>query len=307
MRIVFAGTPEVAVPTLRALVASHHEVILVLTREDAPIGRKRVLTPSPVAAVAEALGLPLLKANSLTAEHASRIASLEPDVGVVVAFGALLTEPLLSTPHHGWLNIHFSALPRWRGATPVQHALLAGDDEIGITIFRLDQGLDTGDIVSQCSYPLQPGFTAGDVLTSLASRAPEQLIESLASIELGTAEFSTQTGDASYAPKLAREEGALDVCRSAPEILARWAATTPEPGAYIRLRDQDLKIIRLAPCPSGDDAPRLKPGAAELIAGAVYLGTASEPLLLLEVQPPGKNRMSAGDWIRGRGGRVTFR
>ncbi len=168
MRLVFAGTPAVAVPSLRALAAGPHEITAVITRSDAPLGRKRVLTPSPIAQVAEELGIPVLKADRLDAEVTARIAELEPDLGVIVAYGGLVREPLLSTPAHGWINLHFSLLPRWRGAAPVQRALMAGDAVTGASVFQLVAALDAGDVFAEERYEVPAGATSATVLDDLA-------------------------------------------------------------------------------------------------------------------------------------------
>ena len=160
MRLVFAGTPEPAVPSLRRLAASGHEIAAVVTRRDAPLGRKRILTPSPVATAAEALGLETIRADRLDADATDRIAALAPDLGVIVAYGGLVREPLLSTPRHGWINLHFSLLPRWRGAAPVQHALIAGDAETGASVFQLVAELDAGDVFTEVAYRPDPDATA---------------------------------------------------------------------------------------------------------------------------------------------------
>ena len=165
MRLVFAGTPEAAVPTLRRL-AGEHEVVAVVTRPDAPLGRKRVLTPSPVAAAAEELGLPVIRAARLDDEATARIAGLAPELGVIVAYGGLVREPLLSTPTAGWINLHFSILPRWRGAAPVQRALIAGDPELGASVFQLVPALDAGDIFAARTFPVPPDATADEALAS---------------------------------------------------------------------------------------------------------------------------------------------
>ena len=176
MRIVFAGTPAPAVPSLRALAASAHEVVGVVTRADAPIGRKRVLTPSPVAQAAGELGLPIIKADRLDAAATEEITALGADLGVIVAYGGLVREPLLSTPTHGWINLHFSLLPRWRGAAPVQRALIAGDRTTGAAVFQLVPQLDAGDVYAQLRYDIPRGATAGEVLDALDLEDPADAV-----------------------------------------------------------------------------------------------------------------------------------
>lgn len=305
MRIVFAGTPQVAVPTLRALVEAGHEVILVVTREDAPVGRKRTLTASPVANVADELGLRVLKSNRITAEQTAQVLALQPDVGVVVAFGALLKPSLLEVPSHGWLNIHFSLLPRWRGAAPVQHALLAGDSITGVTIFRLDEGLDTGDVLAQQASPLHSSQPAGEVLNQLAESAPTLLLSALEDLAAGRAQFHPQVGESSNAPKLSRDDAKLDFTQAAERILNRWAAVTPEPGAHCLFEGASLKILD-ARATSKPVTQQLRPGECMLIDNIVLAGTSTAPIELVTLQPAGKSAMSASDWLRGRSGSVTL-
>lgn len=305
MRIVFAGTPQVAVPTLRALVEAGHEVILVVTREDAPVGRKRTLTASPVANVADELGLRVLKSNRITAEQTAQVLALQPDVGVVVAFGALLKPSLLEVPSHGWLNIHFSLLPRWRGAAPVQHALLAGDSRTGVTIFRLDEGLDTGDVLAQQASPLNSSQPAGGVLNQLAESAPTRLLSALEDLAAGRAKFHPQVGESSNAPKLSRDDAKLDFTQAAERILNRWAAVTPEPGAHCLFEGRSLKILD-ARATSKPVTQHLRPGECMLIDNKVLAGTSTAPIELVTLQPAGKSAMSASDWLRGRSGSVTL-
>ena len=179
MRIVFAGTPEFAVPSLHALRAAGHEVVGVVTREDAPLGRKRVLTPSPVAVASEALGIPVHRANRLDDEATAWVRQLAPELGVIVAYGGLVREPLLSTPELGWINLHFSALPKWRGAAPVQRALEAGEQRLGVTVFRLVAALDAGDILTTDSRQYPEGTSAGAALSDLASFGTGALVEAV--------------------------------------------------------------------------------------------------------------------------------
>lgn len=305
MRIVFAGTPEVALPTLRALVAAGHEIALVVTREDAPRGRKRELTPSEVAAEAEQLGIPVLKANRLGAEAAEHIAEIAADIGVVVAYGALLREPLLSAPKHGWMNVHFSMLPRWRGAAPVQHALIAGDTEIGVSVFQLEAGLDTGPVVAQRQYPIPEGITAGELLAELAQHGAALLVETVQQIEQGAAVFTPQSGDVTFAPKLTRDSGRLVFSQPAEAILHRWAGVTPEPGAYAEVGEEQVKLLEMAPAGSAGDLD-LAIGEARLRDNEVFVGTTTQAVRLLRVQPAGKQGMLANDWLRGRAGSVFF-
>lgn len=311
MRIVFAGTPEFAVPSLRALVAAGHEVAGVVTREDAPLGRRRVLTPSPVAAVAEELGAPVFKTNRLAEEATAWVRDLHVDLGVIVAYGALVREPLLSVPSHGWINLHFSDLPRWRGAAPVQRALQAGEQRLGVSVFRLVEALDAGDILTRATQEFALGTDAGTALTELASLGTEALLDAIATLQNDPFAGEPQAGEASYAHKLHREDGALDLTRPAAEVLAHWAGVTPEPGAFVPFDGATLKILELVAAeaqrvPELDAKSDAAPATARLISGAALLSLPGGTLELARVQPAGKPAMSGADWLRGRGGEVVL-
>lgn len=297
MRLVFAGTPEPAVPSLRQLAASTHEVVAVVTRTDAPLGRKRVLTPSPVAAAADELGLPVIKADRLDADATARILEHDPDLGVIVAYGGLVREPLLSGPAHGWINLHFSLLPRWRGAAPVQRALIAGDPETGSSVFRLVPGLDAGDVFAEESRPVPADATAGDLLAQLAESGAHQLADVVDAIADGSAVAVPQAGEPTYAPKLTLEDGRIRWDEPREAVLARVRGVTPEPGAHTTVGGLRLKIAAAAA--AGHDAPRLAPGRMTLHRRDVLVGTATDPVRLDRVQPAGKGAMRAADWWRG--------
>ncbi|GAA1057171.1 methionyl-tRNA formyltransferase [Agromyces luteolus] len=301
LRIVFAGTPAVAVPTLERLAASGHEVVGVVTRPPAPLGRKRVLTPSPVAQAAERLGLPVIDAVRLDVEATERIAALRPDLGVVVAYGGLVREPLLSTPPHGWINLHFSALPAWRGAAPVQRALIAGDAELGASVFRLVPELDAGDVYASRTRPVAPGETAGLALESLAETEAELVLGVVDAIAAGTAVATPQSGEPTFAPKLGIEDGRIDWTRSTGEVDARVRGVTPEPGAHTEVGGIRLKVLEARPASVGVDVPRLEPGELRLDRKLVLAGTADGAMELRRVQPAGRNSMAAADWWRGLG------
>lgn len=295
MRLVFAGTPAVAVPSLRALAAGPHEIVAVVTRTDAPLGRKRVLTPSPVAQVADELGIPVLKADRLDADVTARIAALEPDLGVIVAYGGLVREPLLSTPAHGWINLHFSLLPRWRGAAPVQRALMAGDAVTGAAVFQLVAALDAGDVFAEERYDVPAGATSADVLDDLAGVGAPLLARVVDGIADGTAVATPQQGEPTLAPKLTLADGALDLSRDAESLLHQIAGVTPEPGAHTTLDGARFKVLRAAAA----EAPPIPPGRVVASGKDVLVGTGTAPLRLETVQPAGKGAMSAGDWFRG--------
>ena len=295
LRLVFAGSPEAAVPSLEAVLASGHEVVGVLTREDSPLGRKRVLTPTPVAQIAERAGVPVWKSNR-PSSVTDRVAQAQPDLGVIVAYGGLLREPLLSTPRLGWINLHFSLLPRWRGAAPVQHAILAGDDVTGATVFRLVEELDAGDIYGRLTTTIGPRETAGELLGKLATSGAELLVRVLDALATGEARPEAQAGDVTLAPKLSLADGRIDWTEPAPRVLNRIRAMTPEPGAHTQVGGARFKIHAAAPAGS---AAALQPGRIVAVDGRVLAGTGSDPVELLSVQPAGKTPMRAADWWRG--------
>lgn len=297
LRLVFAGSPAAAVPSLEALLTGPHDVVAVVTREDSPQGRKRVLTPTPVAAAAERAGVPVIRANRL-APVAEQITALSPDLGVVVAYGGLIREPLLSAPEHGWINLHFSLLPRWRGAAPVQRAIIAGDEETGIAVFRLVEELDAGPVFALERHPIGRVQDSGHLLSLLAVQGADLLGRVVDAIAEGTAHAVDQSGEVTLAPKLELEDGRIDWRQSAERIDARVRGVTPEPGAFTTIDAERLKIHAGA---IAHGAPRLPPGHLALRGRAVHIGTASDPVELETVQPAGKRAMPAADWWRGRG------
>ncbi|PVW06676.1 methionyl-tRNA formyltransferase [Microbacterium sp. Gd 4-13] len=298
MRLVFAGTPEVAVPSLRALAASGHELVSVVTRTDAPQGRRRVLTPSPVAAAADELGLVVHKTSRLDEAVTARIAGEAPDLGVIVAYGGLVREPLLTTPRFGWINLHFSLLPSWRGAAPVQRALIAGDRVSGASVFQLVAELDAGPVFAEEPYAVPEGATSADVLAALAERGGPLLTRVVDGIADGSARSVAQTGEPTFAAKLTLADGVLDWTADAATVLARLRGVTPEPGAHTTVDGARLKVLAARPFPAADGVP-LTSGAIAAVGRSVIVGTATDPLELLTVQPAGKPAMAAGDWWRG--------
>ncbi|MCR8672042.1 methionyl-tRNA formyltransferase, partial [Agrococcus sp. HG114] len=242
MRIVFAGSPAAAVPSLEVL-ARAHDIAAVVTRAASPQGRKRILTPTPVAARAAELGLEVIEANRLDAGATERIAALEPELGVVVAYGGLVREPLLSRPRHAWINLHFSVLPDYRGAAPVQRALIDGHGVTGVSVFRLVEELDAGPLVRVRETPIPEGATAGELLAELAEVGAHELADAVREIEAGTAAFEPQTGAPTFAPKLTLADGALDLTRTAPAVLNRWRGVTPEPGAHAIVDGERIKLL----------------------------------------------------------------
>lgn len=295
MRLVFAGTPAVAVPTLNAL-AVRHEIAAVVTRPDAPLGRKRVLTPSPVAAAAEALGLTVIKAARLDDEATAQITALNAELGVIVAYGGIVREPLLSAPRHGWINLHFSLLPAWRGAAPVQRALIAGDTELGISVFQLVPELDAGDVFATQTVDVPQEATADVALALLADAGAGATDDVVARIADGTATAIPQEGTVTLAPKLTFEDGALEWTQSVASVFARFRGVTPEPGAHTTIDGSRLKILSAS---RALDAPMLAPGELTGTKTAVLIGCADGALEVTRVQPAGKGAMNAADWWRG--------
>ena len=298
MKLVFAGTPEVALPSLTALAGTDHEIVSVITRADAPLGRKRTLTPSPVAQAAIARGLPVLKTNRLDAEATEAIHALQPDLGVIVAYGGIVRDPLLSVPRLGWINLHFSLLPRWRGASPVQRAVIAGDELTGAAVFQLVPELDAGDVFGSFSQPLGAHSTSGILLEQLSHTGAELLVRVVSELAAGTARAVPQTGEVTLAPKLLRDDARIDFNQPAASVYSRIRGVTPEPGAFTTVNGAVLKLLEVAP--SADEA-NLPAGLIQQREKTVLVGTQTEPLVLLRVQPAGKTAMSANDWWRGVG------
>jgi len=297
MRVVFAGTPEPALPALEAVAASRHELVGVVTRPDAPSGRGRRLVASPVAQRAEELGVQVLKP-----EHPRdpgfqvELRGLGPDCCPVVAYGALLPRTALDIPTHGWVNLHFSVLPAWRGAAPVQHALWAGDEVTGATTFRLVPALDAGPVFGVMTERVRPTDTAGDLLERLATGGADLLVRTLDGIEDGALEPREQPADGvSLAPKVEVADAEVDWSRPAVGIDRQVRACTPAPGAWTTY---DGERVKLGPVRLTDREP-LEPGVLEVTKNAVHVGTGSGPVLLGDVKPFGKRQMPAADWARG--------
>ncbi|MET1065684.1 MAG: methionyl-tRNA formyltransferase [Arthrobacter sp.] len=297
MRVLFAGTPAVAVPSLDALVTAGFDVVAVLTRPDAPLGRKRVLTPSPVAARAAELGIPIIHAAKVDATVTGQIAAAAPDVAAIVAYGGLIPRAALDIPRHGWINLHFSLLPAWRGAAPVQRSLIAGDDITGAVTFLLEEGLDTGPVFGTLTEAVKPDDTAGALLERLSHSGAVLLAQTLSAVDTGKAAPAPQQGDVSLAPKLNLEDGRLDWTQPALAIGRRARGVTPEPGAWTTLDGQRIKLEPVIPRPGG---PALQPGQLALEGKCVLVGTGSHPVELTRIQPSGKKMMTAADWARGQ-------
>lgn len=302
MRLVVAGSPAAAVPTLRRLAASDHEIAAVLTRPPTPQGRKRVLTPTPVAAAAEELGLPVIEAVRVDDGVTERIEQLDADLGVIVAYGALLRRRALDAPTSGWINLHFSDLPRYRGAAPVQRAVMAGDTSTAATVFQLVEELDAGPVFASDRFDIDPDATAGEVLAAMAERGADTVLRVVDAIAAGTATAVEQVGEPTLAPKTTIEDGRITFDDTAASVHARVRGVTPEPGAFAHLGDTRVKLLRVARTGGAVDAvPHLAPGALALSGGRLLVGTADEPLVVIEVQPAGKKAMDAAAWARGLG------
>ncbi|WP_067128358.1 methionyl-tRNA formyltransferase [Microtetraspora malaysiensis] len=299
MRLVFAGTPDTALPSLRALLDSpRHEVVAVVTRPDAQSGRGRKVHPSPVAQLADEAGIEVLRpAKAGDPGFLDRLREIDPDCCPVVAYGALLPQAALDIPRHGWVNLHFSLLPAWRGAAPVQHAVLHGDEITGAATFRIVKELDAGPVFGVVTEPVRPDDTSGDLLGRLAESGAELLLATLDGIEDGTLEAREQPYDGvSLAPKIDVDDARVDWTAPALRVDRLIRACTPTPGAWTEFRGQRVKVgpVKLAP-----DADRLGPGEIRAAKNSVLVGTASHPVELSEVQPQGKRLMTAAEWARG--------
>jgi methionyl-tRNA formyltransferase len=297
MRLVFAGTPEAAVPSLQALLASErHEVVAVVTRPDARAGRGRRLAESPVKQVAVGAGIEVLQpAKPREPEFLDRLAALAPDCCPVVAYGALIPQVALDIPRHGWVNLHFSLLPAWRGAAPVQHAIITGDEITGASTFRLEAGMDTGPVYGVVTEQIRPTDTSGDLLQRLAVSGADLLVATLDGIEDGRLEARPQPADGvSVAPKLDPEDVEVDWTQPAAAVDRLVRGATPAPGAWTTFRGRRLKLGPVRPV-----AGQLEPGRLEVGRDGVRVGTATTPVTLGEVQPEGKPRMPADAWARG--------
>jgi methionyl-tRNA formyltransferase len=310
MRLVFAGTPAAAVPSLDALLKSRHEVAAVITRPDAPAGRGRRVGPSPVAERAAEVGLEALKpVTPRDEDFQRRLRELAPDCCPVTAYGALLPRSALEIPRYGWVNLHFSVLPAWRGAAPVAHAIAHGDDITGATTFRIVAELDAGPVYGVVTEPIGEQDTAGDLLARLAESGAGLLVATLDGIEAGQLEPRPQPADGvSFAPKLTTDDARVRWGAPAPAVGRQIRACTPAPGAWTMLGDTRVKLWPVRPLSSAGagggpalpaDAGPLAPGQLWAGRAGVFAGTATGPVELGDVQPPGKRRMAAAEWARG--------
>jgi len=298
VRLLFAGTPEVAVPSLRALLASSHEVVAVLTRPDAAAGRGRRLVASPVAQVAQEAGVEVLRPPSpREPAFLDRLRELAPDCAPVVAYGGLVPQQALDVPTHGWVNLHFSLLPAWRGAAPVQHAILAGDEVTGASTFRLEKGLDTGPVYGLMTETVRPDDTSGTLLDRLAVAGAGLLVATIDGIADGSLTPRPQPDDGvTLAPKIDVATAQVDWTATAARVDRLVRACTPAPGAWTTLGADRLK---LGPVRISDADATLLPGQIQVGKREVLVGTGTAPVALGTVQAPGKKAMAAADWSRG--------
>jgi methionyl-tRNA formyltransferase len=302
MRLVFAGTPAAAVVCLDALLGSRHEVAAVVTRPDAPAGRGRRLGPSPVAQRAAAAGVELLKpARPRDPEFVARLSEIAPDCCPVTAYGALIPQQVLDIPAQGWVNLHFSLLPAWRGAAPVQHAIWHGDEVTGATTFRLVRELDAGPTFGMLTAPIADSDTAGTLLERLSVAGAGLLVTTLDLIESGEIEARPQPAEGvSLAPKVTTADAEVSWKLAALAVSRLIRACTPAPGAWTVLDGARIKLGPVQPVPPADlPHPPLAPGELRVLRDRVLAGTGTQAVQLGEVQADGKRRMPAADWARG--------
>jgi methionyl-tRNA formyltransferase len=298
MRLVFAGTPAVAVPSLDAIAASGHELVAVVTRPDAPAGRGRHLVRSPVGAWADERGIEVLTPKRpREPEFQQRLRELAPECVPVVAYGALVPPGALAIPRYGWINLHFSLLPAWRGAAPVQHAVLHGDELTGAAVFQLEEGLDTGPVYGTLTEPIRDTDTAGDLLERLAVSGAKLLVQVLDGIEAGTVTAVPQPVDGvSMAPKVTVEDAQVRWSEPAFAVDRRIRACTPAPGAWTAFRGERVKLGPVRPT---GGASGLAPGEISVGRSGVLVGTGTGAVALGEVRAAGKKEMPADAWARG--------
>ncbi len=298
MRILFAGTPSTAASVIEGLLTSGHDVVAVLTREDAPTGRKKILTPSPVAELASSKGIPTIKANSLSADVLAEIASHQVEFAVVVAYGVILKQEALDLLPKGWFNLHFSVLPKWRGAAPVQRAIEHGESSTGVTLFKIDKGLDTGPIVGVLETVIGPDENAGELLDRLSLLGLTLLNEQLPRMYAGTESLTEQVGEVTLAPKTSRADAKLVFSQPAKVLENLVRAMNPEPMAWCLLGDQPMRVLTARAYAEDIDAHET--GSVVLVSDRILVSCANNTALeLIEVQPASRNAMSAKDWFNG--------
>jgi len=296
VRLAVAATPEVAIPTLEFLLAGNDSLVKVFTTEDKAVGRGRALTPSHVAMWADEHGVECIKIGKAV-EMAAHLDEI--DCVVTVAFGILLPQEILSIPRHGFINLHFSLLPAWRGAAPVQRAIESGDKELGISVFSLDEGMDTGPIYRQSSFLRDPSMRSKEALEFLGEQGVALIAQTLEDISHGVLPTKQSEQGISFAKKLSKAEGLIDWKLSSAAIDRKVAAFYPNPIAYTQFRGETLKIIRSQTCEDYLSDPSLKAGEWLIEKNRVLIGTGDNPLEIVQLIPQGKSEMSAADWARG--------
>jgi methionyl-tRNA formyltransferase len=293
--IIFAGTPANAAETLQGLVAKGYEVALVITRADAPFGRKGILTPSPVAITAAQLGIPLLKANKIGPDEEAVISRTGARLAIVVAFGVILKRTAIDLLELGWFNLHYSVLPRWRGASPVQSAILAGDSSTGVSLFKIDSGLDTGDIVGIAETTIEAGETAGRLLSRLTQIGVSLAAQELPGLMSGISQLKNQSGPHTLAPKYDRTAARIESTDSPRKALAKVLAFNPEPIAWLEVKGSPLRVLSALP-----SLEAVSENHVLKLGDKIFIGLKdSKSIELLQVQPAGKTAMPAADWFRG--------
>ena len=301
MRVVFFGTPEFAVPPLEALLGEGFDVVAAVTQPDKPQGRSRsTAVPPPVKLAAEVEGVPVLQpARPSDPDFVARVRALAPDVGVVVAYGHILKPDLLAVPRRGMVNVHPSLLPELRGAAPVEWAILNGFETTGVTIMLMDAGLDSGPILHQIPHHIDPEVTGGELSEHLSEMGAQALIEALALLETdGLKPRPQDHARATYAPKLTRDTARIAWAESAERVTRLIRALDPKPGAWTELEGREVKLFG-ARAPQGEGAG--EPGTIRTTDDGLLITTGGGAVLVEEVQPAGKQRMTAPDWVRGRG------
>jgi methionyl-tRNA formyltransferase len=301
MRIVFFGTPEFAVPSFRALLRERYPVVGVVTQPDRPQGRSRsTLVAPPVKVEAERAGIPVLQPDRPLGDvFLAGLRRLEPDLGIVVAYGHILRPAVLSLPRLGMVNVHGSLLPRWRGAAPIQHAILAGDAETGISIMQMEEGLDSGPVLHRVATPIGAEDTAGGLAARLAELGATALVDALSLMTAGLAKPEPQDpAGVTFAPKIDRESARLDWRRDAAALSRQVRAFDPAPGAWAMHDGFPLKLFGAVPDPAGG---RGEPGCVLAAGERLVVGCGDGSLEVGEVQPAGKSRLAVKDWVRGRG------
>ena len=297
MRIVFAGTPINAAKTLKALVAAGNTIVGVLTRADAPTGRSGTVTESPVAAVASSLGIPVLKSNTVDTDVLDWISGLTPDLGVIVAYGCILKSDALEIPSKGWINVHYSLLPKYAGASPVQHAILDGETETGVTVFKLDEGVDTGPVLSVQRTDIRPDENTGELLERLTEIGSALLCRTLGDFDNQYSSRSFQEIDSTRLAtrKISRALARLDFHQSSKDVVNKVRAMNPEPVAWFEFESLPVRVLEA----TVEGSAELAAGVGRLIGPQLIVGCSDGSVALELVQPAGKKPMSGADWFRG--------